>query len=70
MTIPVAEKPSRPRVKARYGFRHRIIVDDCPYCHDTHIHYPSFRGGDNNSRIWAACFKGTYILDFTAREGP
>ncbi len=50
-----------PKAKARYGFRNRIIVDNCPYCGKTHYHSP---GGDDGQRM-ADCGKGEYILDFS-----
>ena len=54
-------KADLPKAKARYGFRGRIVVDECPYCKKTHHHSPAEE--DSGQRM-ADCFIGEYILTF------
>lgn len=55
-----------PKVKARYGFRDRIVVDVCLYCGKAHYHNPG--GPDDDLQRLADCFKGEYILDFSGEQ--
>lgn len=56
-----------PKVKARFGFMNRIIVDKCPYCDKAHYHLQG--GSDDNYQRLADCFKGEYILTFEPSSG-
>lgn len=51
-----------PKAKARFGFRNRIVVDNCPFCHKTHYH--SIGSSDDDFTRMPDCFKGKYLLTF------
>lgn len=48
--------------QARYGFQGRIVVEQCPYCGETHYHRTS-PYADNGRRL-AECMRGEYVLVF------
>jgi hypothetical protein len=50
--------------KARFGFKSTIVVDDCPFCHETHYHHMPV----GSYHRMPDCFRGIYILDFSEKE--